>query len=94
MAKKSLRDIMNEKSDELGKNFSYKQKQQINNLKKDTNKYTGMNKNQLMNELIKMQQGKSGINEKSLNEFKNFVLPLLDENGKRQLSSIVDQIKK
>lgn len=93
MAKKSLRDLMNEKSDELGKNLSDEQKRQINTFEKDAKKYTGMNKKQLMNELIKMKQGKSGINEKSLNEFKNFILPMLDENGKQQLNSIVNRIK-
>lgn len=84
---------MNEKSNELGKNLSDAQKKQVNTFEKDAKKYTGMNKNQLMNELIKMKQSKSGINEKSLNEFKHFILPMLDENGKKQLNSIVDKIK-
>ena len=108
MAKKSLRDMMNDKRrntgqqnnidvDQMKKKLSPKEQEQLNRMKKNVGKYQNYSEEQLMNEIRNMRSSNPGvknIDDKKLNDFKDFLSPMLDNQQKQRLNSIINQLKK
>ncbi len=93
MAKKSLKDIMNEKKQNLSSN----EKDQLNRMKKNVSKYQNYSEDQLINEINSMRnnnQSVKNIDNNKLNEFKDFLGPMLDNQQKQRLNSIIEHLKK
>ena len=93
MAKKSLKDIMNEKK----QNLSSQEQDQLNRMKNRVGKYQNYSEDQLMNEINNMRKTSKAvknIDDNKLNDFKNFLSPMLDNQQKQRLNSIINQLKK
>jgi flagellin-specific chaperone FliS len=90
MAKKSLQDMLREKE----KTLSPKEKQAMENLKKDVNKYKKMSNAEIVNELQKIRNKDKGgnINKEKINEFEKIISPMLNDNQKKQLQAIKKQM--
>lgn len=90
MAKKSLQEMLREKE----KNLSPQEKQKMENLKKDVNKYKKMSNAEIVNELKKIRSKDTGgnINKDKINEFEKIISPMLNDNQKMQLQAIKKQM--
>lgn len=90
MAKKSLQEMLREKE----KNLSPQEKQKMESLKKDVNKYKKMSNAEIVNELKKIRSKDTGgnINKDKINEFEKIISPMLNDNQKMQLQAIKKQM--
>jgi len=90
MVKKSLQEMLREKE----KNLSPQEKQKMENLKNDVNKYKKMSNAEIVNELKKIRSKDTGgnINKDKINEFEKIISPMLNDNQKMQLQAIKKQM--
>lgn len=79
---------------EKEKNLSPQEKQKMENLKKDVNKYKKMSNAEIVNELKKIRSKDTGgnINKDKINEFEKIISPMLNDNQKMQLQAIKKQM--
>ena len=89
MKKKSLQDLIKEKQN----NMTDEDKRKAKVIKEGTKQYTDMSKDQLIGEIIKKKKSSKNINNDSLNQFQEYIMPMLDENQKNRLSEIMKKLK-
>ena len=96
----NLRDFINQKNAQQESNNFEKlineDPQKVENIQENLKKYQNMSQSDLMSELIKeasrMKQNGS-LNDGSLNVLKNTLMPMLNDQQKNMLNTILNQIK-
>ena len=67
-----------------------------NEIKEKFEKYQNMNQTELINELLKesnIQKQKGNLDEKKLDEIKNSLSPLMDEEQKNRLNELINMLR-
>lgn len=90
MKKKSLKDLVEEKQS----NLSEEDKKAVKTINQKTKQYKNLSKKQLIGEIIKKKKSSNSINNNSLNEFEEYISPMLDAKQKKQLNEIMGHLKK
>lgn len=90
MKKKSLKDLVEEKQS----NLSEEDKKAVKTINQKTKQYKNLSKEQLIGEIIKKKKSSNSINNNSLNEFEEYISPMLDAKQKKQLNEIMGHLKK
>lgn len=89
MKKKSLKELIDEKQ----KNMTSDEKRAAKTINEKAKQYNNMSREQLLGEIIKKKKTSKSIDNKSLNEFEKYILPMLDANQKNKLNEIMNHLK-
>lgn len=95
----SLKDFLNQKhfkEKNTEHDFNNIPKEDVNNIEENLKKYQSMSQNDLMSELVKeagRMKANGSLNESSLENLKSTLSPMLNDQQKNMLDSILDQIK-
>jgi len=89
MKKKSLQDLINEKKI----NMTDDDKRKVKSIKEGTKQYQDMSRDEILGEIIKKKRSNKNINNSSLNQFEDYIMPMLDDQQKSRLKDIMNKLK-
>ena len=89
MRKKSLQDLIKDKQ----VNLTDDDKKKAEIIKEGTKQYNNMSKDQLLGEIIKKKRTSKTVNDNTLNQFEDYLMPMLDDKQKSRLKEIMKQLK-